>query len=153
MPGRKRSEYFVDQRHDMIFGKRENAHEDPMRALFVAWVEGTDEDAGLVRPQSYGRAGDVNRLSGPCVGNQLSTTIGALKLVTIFCVRRSSARDMRNANVDSAPWLRLTRSTCNPSQQPPVRGEYNSSPRSLPPMNQSNARCACSYQQKSDVDQ
>src|SRR5205085_5650551 len=112
----------------------------------------TNQDTGLVRSYGDSRAGDVNRLGGHAFGSQLSTTMGARKLVTIFCVRRSSARDKRNAKVDSAPWLRLTRSTCSPSRQPPVRGEYNSNPRSFHPINQSNACWACSYHQESDVE-
>src|ERR1039457_7264886 len=52
--------------------------------------------------------------------------IGSLKLVSIFCAKRISANESKKARVDSAPWFRLTRSTCNPSRQPPVLGEHSS---------------------------
>src|SRR5713226_7544557 len=84
-------------------------------------------------------------------GHYSSTAIGSLKLVSIFCAKRISANESKKARVDSAPWFRLTRSTCNPSRQPPVSGEQSSNPRSFQPINQSKARCACSYHQRSDV--
>src|SRR5712691_7489653 len=84
-------------------------------------------------------------------GDYTSTAIGSLKLVSMFCAKRISANESKKARVDSAPWFRLTRSTCNPSRQPPVLGEQSSNPRSFQPMNQSKARCACSYHQGSDV--
>ena len=55
--------------------------------------------------------------------SQSPAPIGSLKLVSIFCARRISANESRNASVDSAPWFPLTRSTCKPSPQPPVSGE------------------------------
>src|SRR5262245_22436987 len=84
-------------------------------------------------------------------GDYPSTAIGSVKLVSIFCAKRISATERKKARVDSAPWFGLTRSTCNPSQQPPVLGEQSSNRRSFQPMNQSKARCACSYHQRSDV--
>src|SRR5437879_3354110 len=84
-------------------------------------------------------------------GDYSSTVIGSLKLVSIFCAKRISTNESKKARVDSAPWFRLTRSTCNPSRQPLVSGEQSSNPRSFQPMNQSKARCACSYHQRSDV--
>src|SRR5205085_9823372 len=57
-----------------------------------------------------------------------------------------SASERRKARVDSAPWLRLIRSSWRPSQQPPVVGSYRSWPRSLRPRNHSKAERASAIQ-------
>src|SRR5437879_12255089 len=74
-------------------------------------------------------------------GDYSSTVIGSLKLVSIFCAKRISTNESKKARVDSAPWFRLTRSTCNTSWQPPVSVGTISNPSSVPPMPRSNPRC------------
>ena len=123
---------FVQERADSLFRQRHDPGDDPADPLGISRIEWPQKNAGLVGLEDGGRAFDVDRI---CIhglvsqgnetgsGDYFSTAIGSLKLVSMFCANRISANESRKARVDSAPWFPLTRSTCNPSRQPPVSGE------------------------------
>jgi len=122
--------------------------------------ERAQKNAGLIRPEDRGRAFDVNRVGfhGLVIPEKRDRRprllLGGDRFLKTrqHILRQAHLRQRKQeATVDSAPWFRLTRSTCNPSRQPPVLGEQSSNPRSFQPMNQSNAALRLSYHQRSDV--
>ena len=112
---------FVQQRADPVFRERHDPGDDPGDPLGTTRTEGPEENARLVGLEDRGCTFEVH--GHGCHGGYSAMAIGSLKLVSMFCAKRISANESRKARVDSAPWFPLTRSTCNPSRQPPVSGE------------------------------
>src|SRR5271157_1027768 len=123
---------------DFAFGKSHDPRADFDGALVAHGAKRPGQHTPAVRKQRDGGAFDIDGFHG-MIG---AYAAGSLNTVTAFCMSCISASESRKASVDSAPWFPLTRSTCKASRQPPVFGEYSSSPRSFQPRNQSKACCA-----------
>ena len=119
----------VQQRADYGFGQRQDPADDSAGPFGIPRIKRPQQHARLVGLEDGGGAFEVHRHGMLFQGNEIggagysSTAMGSLKLVSMFCANRISTKESKKASVDSAPWFPLTRSTCNPSRQPPVSGE------------------------------
>src|ERR1700680_2681080 len=89
------ADVFEQPRH-LFFRNRHDPVDDSADPLRISRTEVPEEDTRLVGLENNGRAFYGN-------GHYAPMAIGSLKLVTMFCARRISAKESRNAKVDSAP--------------------------------------------------
>ena len=110
VPAGERLESLPERTVDLLVGQRQDAVENrrgprgAMRQHLLAREEQAGDDAGGIGPQVDVGPRDQRR------GHRGATSAG----------RRASCSVDSAARVDSAPWFRLIRVECSPSEQPPV---------------------------------